>query len=44
MSTHTTTRETRIAIKFGLEGDSWMRHANPISVWTRFAEYHGWEY
>jgi hypothetical protein len=22
---------------FGLEGDRWMRHANPASVWTRFA-------
>ena len=22
---------------FGLEGDKWMRHANPLSVWTRFA-------
>ena len=22
---------------FGLEGDNWMRHANPASVWTRFA-------
>jgi Family of unknown function (DUF6653) len=22
---------------FGLEGDKWMRHANPVSVWTRFA-------
>jgi hypothetical protein len=22
---------------FGLEGDGWMRHANPVSVWTRFA-------
>jgi hypothetical protein len=21
----------------GLEGDKWMRHANPVSVWTRFA-------
>jgi hypothetical protein len=21
----------------GLEGDRWMRHANPVSVWTRFA-------
>jgi hypothetical protein len=21
---------------FGLQGDSWMRHANPASVWTRF--------
>ena len=22
---------------FGLKGDAWMRHANPASVWTRFA-------
>jgi hypothetical protein len=22
---------------FGLEGDRWMRHSNPVSVWTRFA-------
>jgi hypothetical protein len=22
---------------FGLEGDRWLRHANPVSVWTRFA-------
>ena len=22
---------------FGLQGDAWMRHANPASVWTRFA-------
>ena len=22
---------------FGLEGERWMRHANPVSVWTRFA-------
>ena len=22
---------------FGLEGDKWMRHSNPVSVWTRFA-------
>jgi hypothetical protein len=21
---------------FGLEGERWMRHANPVSVWTRF--------
>jgi len=37
MSAHTTTRETKIARMFGLDGDSWMRHANPVSVWTRFA-------
>ena len=39
MSTHsaTATRETKLARMFGLEGDNWMRHANPVSVWTRFA-------
>jgi hypothetical protein len=37
MSTHTTTREARVAHAFRLEGDRWMRHANPVSVWTRFA-------
>ncbi|HET7519171.1 MAG TPA: DUF6653 family protein [Actinomycetes bacterium] len=26
-----------VAKLFGLEGDGWMRHANPVSVWTRFA-------
>ena len=26
-----------IARAFGLEGEAWMRHANPVSVWTRFA-------
>ncbi|WUJ72268.1 hypothetical protein OG809_03165 [Kribbella soli] len=36
MST-TTTRETKLAHMFGLDGDSWMRHANPVSVWTRFS-------
>ena len=27
----------KIPSAFGLEGDSWMRHSNPVSVWTRFA-------
>ena len=27
----------RVARVFGLSGQSWMRHANPASVWTRFA-------
>jgi hypothetical protein len=27
----------RVARAFGLEGELWMRHANPVSVWTRFA-------
>ena len=31
------TSERRVARLFGLQGDSWQRHANPLSVWTRFA-------
>ena len=31
------TSERRVARLFGLKGDSWQRHANPLSVWTRFA-------
>ena len=31
------TADTKLARLFGLQGDSWMRHANPLSVWTRFA-------
>ena len=31
------TSEQRVAKLFGLQGDSWARHANPVSVWTRFA-------
>jgi hypothetical protein len=31
------TGDRKIAKAFGLDGDSWMRHANPVSVWTRFA-------
>jgi hypothetical protein len=27
----------RLARLFGLQGDGWLRHANPVSVWTRFA-------
>ena len=30
------TTEGRVAHLFGLRGDTWMRHANPRSVWTRF--------
>lgn len=32
-----TTFQQRVARLFGLEGDKWMRHANPWSVGTRFA-------
>jgi hypothetical protein len=28
---------TQVTKLFGLEGEGWMRHANPVSVWTRFA-------
>lgn len=28
---------TKVSRAFGLEGEAWMRHANPVSVWTRFA-------
>ncbi len=31
------TIENRIAGIFGLKDDAWLRHANPASVWTRFA-------
>ncbi len=31
------TTERRVARLFGLEGEGWMRHANPLSVWTRFS-------
>ena len=27
----------RVTRAFGLQGDAWLRHANPASVWTRFA-------
>jgi hypothetical protein len=29
--------ERKVAGLFGLKGDNWLRHANPLSVWTRFA-------
>lgn len=29
--------EKQIAKAFNLKGDSWMKHANPWSVWSRFA-------
>jgi hypothetical protein len=27
----------KVARLFGLSGEHWMRHANPLSVWTRFS-------
>jgi len=30
------TLEKKISKIFGLEGDEWLKHANPWSVWTRF--------
>ena len=33
----TTRRRTAVARAFGLKGEGWMRHANPASVWSRFA-------
>jgi hypothetical protein len=32
-----TRRGNRVTRSFGLKGGAWMRHANPASVWTRFA-------
>jgi hypothetical protein len=32
-----TTGDSKVAKLFGLEGESWMRHANAVSVWTRFS-------
>ena len=31
------TLEKRISRIFNLDGDNWLKHANPWSVWTRFA-------
>jgi hypothetical protein len=31
------TADTKLARLFGLQGEGWLRHANPVSVWTRFA-------
>lgn len=31
------TLEKKIASVFNLTGDNWMKHANPWSIWTRFA-------
>jgi Family of unknown function (DUF6653) len=28
--------QAKLARIFGLKGDAWMRHANPLSIWTRF--------
>lgn len=36
MTATTTRTKPTLAQAFGLKGDSWMRHANPVSVWTRF--------
>lgn len=36
-ATSSSTGDARIAKSFGLRGDSWMKHANPWSVWTRFS-------
>lgn len=32
-----TTMEEKISKIFNLQGDNWMKHANPWSIWTRFA-------
>ncbi|SDY36775.1 hypothetical protein SAMN05660209_02719 [Geodermatophilus africanus] len=31
------TSDARLARLFGLRDDAWLRHANPVSVWVRFA-------
>ncbi len=31
------TTDARLAALFGLRDDAWLRHANPASVWVRFA-------
>jgi hypothetical protein len=36
-STGKVTTDAKLARLFGLEGEGWERHANPVSVWTRFA-------
>jgi hypothetical protein len=33
----TTQNEGAVARLFGLKGESWMRHANAVSVWSRFS-------
>jgi hypothetical protein len=32
---HCRSTQAKLARIFGLAGDAWMRHANPLSVWTR---------
>jgi hypothetical protein len=36
MTATTIKSKPSVAKVFGLEGESWMRHANAVSVWTRF--------
>ena len=36
-STAKVATDTKLARLFGLQGEAWLRHANPISVRTRFA-------
>ncbi len=36
-TTERVTSERKVARLFGLQGENWTRHANPLSVWTRFA-------
>lgn len=31
------TLERKVAAVFRLDDDNWMRHANPVSVWTRYS-------
>lgn len=31
------TLEAQLAKAFNLQGDNWLKHANPWSVWTRFS-------
>lgn len=37
MSASAARERGRVARLFGLEGDRWLRHANPASVWSRFS-------
>ena len=36
-ATGRTTFDAKLAKVFGLKGEMWLRHANPISAYTRFA-------